>query len=157
MALLASCVCSAPVRGEPLVSLVESEALAQTWVNAGFYSQHFQRDKGLAASNPGLGFEYRYSTHSALTAGRFHNSDGQMSNYAGFVYQPLSLGGLRLGAVLGAIDGYPRMRAGGWFPLVVPVVALEYKRVGFNLVLVPSYKDRLSGAVSLQLKLSLFD
>ncbi len=28
------------------------------WVNAGFYSAHFDTNKGLRNANPGLGFEY---------------------------------------------------------------------------------------------------
>ena len=86
---------------------IENKPLSELWVNPGFYSYHFQRDKGFDDTNPGFGAEYRFSTVASVTAGRFHNSDRQMSNYAGLYYQPWSVGPVRLGAVVGAIDGYP--------------------------------------------------
>ncbi|HEV7815927.1 MAG TPA: hypothetical protein VGP06_12605, partial [Janthinobacterium sp.] len=71
--------------------------------------------------------------------------------------EPVALGPFRLGAVVGAFNGYPKMLDGGWFPALVPVLSYEYKRVGVNLGIVPSYKDRLYGAFSFQLKVKLFD
>jgi hypothetical protein len=137
--------------------MVESTPLSQTWLNFGFYSDHFDRDKGLNNSNPGLGIEYRYSTVASFTGGRFYNSDREYSNYVGWYYQPVALGPFRLGAVVGAFNGYPKMLNGGWFPALIPVISYEYKRVGLNLGIVPSYKDRLYGAFAFQLKVKLFD
>ncbi|MYN03911.1 hypothetical protein GTP41_17595 [Pseudoduganella sp. DS3] len=134
---------------------IEHKPLSELWVNPGFYSYHFQRDKGFDDTNPGIGAEYRFSTVAAVTAGRFHNSDRQMSNYAGIYYQPWSVGPLRLGAVVGGFDGYPKMRNGGWFLAAIPVVSLEYQRVGVNFAIVPTYKERLHGAFSVQLKFKL--
>ena len=144
-------------RADNPFAMVESQPLSQTWLNGGFYSYHFQRDKGLNDSNPGLGLEYRYSTVASVTAGRFYNSDREYSNYLGWYYQPVTLGPFRLGAVLGAFNGYPKMREGGWFPAAIPVISYEYKRVGLNLGIVPSYKDRLYGAFAFQVKVKLFD
>ncbi len=62
----------------------------------------------------------------------------------------------RLGAVVGALDGYPKTRDGGWFPAVIPAVSMEYKYVGTNILIVPSYKNRLYGAISVQVKLRVF-
>jgi hypothetical protein len=146
---------SAHAEQNQFFEIVDSKPLSETWLNAGFYSYHFQRDKGLNDSNPGIGAEYRYSTVAALTAGRFYNSDRQYSNYAGVYYQPFSIGGVRLGAVLGGFNGYPKMRNGGWFLAAVPVASYEYKRVGLNLAFVPTYKDRLYGALSFQLKVKI--
>lgn len=137
--------------------IIDSKPLGEVWLNAGFYSYHLQRDKGLNDSNPGLGTEYRFSSVSSLTAGRFYNSDRKYSNYAGVYYQPFAIGNVRLGAVLGGFDGYPKMRGGGWFLAAIPVASLETARFGVNLSIVPSYKDRLHGAISLQLKLKVFD
>ena len=136
---------------------IESAPLKEVWLNAGFYSYHFQRDKNLNDSNPGLGGEYRFSTVASATAGRFYNSDRAYSNYVGVYYQPFKLGPVRLGAVVGAFDGYPKMRDGGWFPALIPTASFEYQRVGVNVAIVPSYKDRLYGAISVQLKLKVFD
>ena len=137
--------------------LIQPAPLKEVWLNAGFYSYHFQRDKGLNDSNPGLGGEYRFSTVASATAGRFYNSDRAYSNYAGVYYQPIALGPVRIGAVFGAFDGYPKMRNGGWFPAAIPTLSYEYKSVGLNLAIVPTYKDRLYGALSFQLKFKVFE
>jgi hypothetical protein len=136
---------------------LESKPLREVWLNAGFYSQHFDSDKGLNNSNPGIGAEYRFSTVASATAGRFYNSDRTYSNYAGMYYQPFALGPFRLGAVVGLFDGYPKMRDGGWFPAIIPTISYEHKSVGLNVAVVPPYKDRLYGAVSFQLKLKVFE
>jgi hypothetical protein len=136
-------------------SVIENQPLSELWINPGFYSYHFQRDKGFDDTNPGFGAEYRFSTVASVTAGRFHNSDRQMSNYAGVYYQPWAIGPVRLGAVIGGFDGYPKMRDGGWFLAAIPVVSVEYQRVGVNFAIVPTYKERLHGALSVQLKFKL--
>jgi hypothetical protein len=136
-------------------TVIESQPLSELWVNPGFYSYHFQRDKGFDDTNPGFGAEYRFSTVASVTAGRFHNSDRQMSNYAGVYYQPWAIGPVRLGAVVGGFNGYPKMRDGGWFLAAIPVISMEYQRVGVNFAIVPTYKERLHGAFSVQLKFKL--
>lgn len=144
------------VHAQPF-ELIEAKPLSEGWLNAGFYSYHFKRDKGLNGSNPGIGAEYRFSTVASATAGRFYNSDRDYSNYAGVYYQPFALGPFRLGAVAGAFNGYPKMQNGGWFLAAIPTLSYEYKSVGLNLAFVPNYKDRLYGALSFQLKVKLFD
>ena len=134
---------------------IENQPLSELWVNPGFYSYHFQRDKGFDDTNPGWGAEYRFSTVASATAGRFHNSARRMSNYAGVYYQPWAIGPVRLGAVVGGFNGYPKMRDGGWFLAAIPVISMEYQRVGVNFAIVPTYKERLHGALSVQLKFKL--
>jgi hypothetical protein len=136
--------------------MIESQPAAELWVNPGFYSYHFQRDRGFDDTNPGIGAEYRFSSVASVTAGRFHNSDRAISNYAGMYYQPWAIGPLRLGAVVGGFSGYPRMNNGGWFLAAIPVISTEYQRVGVNFAIVPTYKERLHGALSVQLKFKLF-
>ena len=136
---------------------IESAPLKEVWINGGFYSYHFDRNKDLNDSNPGLGAEYRFSTVASATAGRFYNSDRAYSNYIGLYYQPFKIGPVRLGAVIGGFNGYPKMRDGGWFPAAIPTASFEYKSVGVNVAFVPKYKDRLYGALSIQLKLKVFD
>jgi len=138
------------------ISIAEPKPISELWLNPGFYSYHFQKDKGLNNSNFGLGGEYRYSTVSSVTLGIFDNSDRQTSHYVGWYWQPLESGPIRFGAVVGAIDGYPKMLDGGWFIAVMPVASIQYKYFGANLMFVPSYKDRLYGAISLQLKFRVF-
>jgi hypothetical protein len=125
------------------------------WINAGFYSAHFETDKGLRNANPGLGFEYRVNEDWGATAGHFTNSDNAKSNYIGAFYQPWTLSGVKLGVVAGAFNGDPKAFNGGWFPALFPTASLEGQRWGLNVALVPPLKDRLYGAVSFQLKFRL--
>jgi hypothetical protein len=135
---------------------IEAQPINELWINPGFATLHFQSDKDLNGNNRGLGGEYRFSTVASVTAGRFYNSDRMWSNYVGVYYQPWRVGPFRLGAVLGAFDGYPKMRDGGWFPAVIPAVSYEYERVGVNIGIIPTYKDRLYGGISFQAKLKLW-
>ena len=138
-------------------SAQESEPLHQVWIDTGFVTHHFQSDLELNGRNAGVGLEYRFSETMAATAGRFYNSDREHSRYAGLYYQPWTIGGVKLGAVVGAFDGYPKMRDGGWFLSVIPAATFEYKRVGVNIAVVPSYKNRLHGGISMQLKFKLWE
>jgi len=122
------------------------------WVNAGFYSAHFDTDKGLRNANPGIGFEYRWDDTWSATAGRFRNSNDANSSYLGVYYQPWTWAGMKLGVVAGAFNGYPNANHGGWFPALIPTASLERGHWGLNVALVPPLKDRLYGAVSFQLK-----
>ena len=125
------------------------------WLNAGFYSAHFDTNKGLRNANPGLGFEYKVDDTWSATAGRFINSDNAHSSYIGAYYQPWTVAGAKLGVVGGAFNGYPKAFNGGWFPAVIPVATWEGQQFGLNVALVPPLKDRLYGAVSFQLKVRM--
>lgn len=128
---------------------------SRLWLNAGFYSAHFDTDKGLRNANPGLGFEYKLDGPWSATAGRFINSNSAHSNYVGAYYQPWTLAGAKLGVVGGFFNGYPHAFHGGWFPALIPVASWESERLGLNVALVPPMQDRLYGAISFQLKLRL--
>ncbi len=127
------------------------------WLDTGFATYHFESDRKLNGRNPGVGGEYRFTDTMAATAGRFYNSDRKYSRYAGLYYQPWTLGGVKLGAVAGAFDGYPKMRDGGLFLALIPAATYEYKRVGVNVALIPKYKNRLHGGISVQLKVKLWE
>lgn len=122
------------------------------WVNAGFYSAHFDRHRGLENSNPGFGVEYMLDDTYRLTAGTFHNSDRRQSHYIGLYVLPFEWWGARFGAVVGGFDGYPNYRNGNWFPAILPTAAIEGKNWGLNIAFVPTIKNRLYGAISFQLK-----
>ena len=130
---------------------------SRLWLNAGFYSAHFDTNKGLRNANPGLGFEYRMNDDWSATAGRFINSDNAHSSYVGAYYQPWQLGPVKLGVVGGAFNGYPKAFNSGWFPAVIPTASMESGHWGLNVALVPPLKDRLYGAVSFQLKFRFQD
>lgn len=163
----------APAAGLPLLlALLLTSPLAQAghpfteidaapknefWIDSGFLTAHFDNNEDLNGNNKGLGAEYRFSGTMAATLGRFYNSDREWSNYAGVLWQPYALGTVRVGAAIAAFDGYPRMRGGGWFPAVIPTLTYDYQRVGVNVGIIPSYKDRLYGGISVQFKLKVFE
>jgi hypothetical protein len=122
------------------------------WVNAGFYTHHFDPDLDLRDNNLGLGLEYRYRHDQAWTAGMYQNSNWQNSRYLGWYWQPWQWGPVRAGAVAGVFDGYPKANDGGIVPGVIPTISAEYERVGLNVLFVPGYKDQLSTSISFQLK-----
>jgi hypothetical protein len=122
------------------------------WLNAGFYSAHFDTHKGLRNANPGIGLEYKLDDSWSATAGRFINSDNAHSSYIGAYYQPWTFAGAKLSVVGGTFNGYPKAFNGGWFPALIPVASWEWPQVGLNVALVPPLKDRLYGAISFQLK-----
>ena len=126
------------------------------WVNAGFYSLHFDKQAGLRDANAGLGLEVRLNHDWAATAGRFMNSDSVHSNYVGAYYRPWHFAGGQWGFMGGMINGYPKAFNGGWFPAVVPVATWESGRLGLNVSFVPPIQNRLYGAVSFQAKLRVY-
>ena len=137
-----------------------AETSPQIWLNAGTYSHHFNRDKNFRENNVGFGAEVWLRNDHALMGGTFINSDGVRSHYAAYQWRPLHWqpAGMHIGAgiALGAFDGYPRYQNGDWFPVALPVLSIEYKMVGVNLLFVPTIPDRIDGAISLQLKLRVW-
>jgi hypothetical protein len=144
-----------PAAADEPFTKIEADPKSEFWLDSGFATYHFNRGKDLNGANWGLGAEYRFSGTMAVAAGRFKNSDREYSSYAGVIWQPYALGPVRLGAAIAALNGYPRMRDGGWFPALVPTLTWESPRVGVNVGVIPSYKDRLYGGISVQLKIRL--
>lgn len=150
-------VCTPPAHAGDWFTRIDAAPKSEFWLDTGFATAHFDSDKDLNGANKGLAAEYRFSGTMAATAGRFHNSDRQWSNYAGVIWQPYAVGQVRVGLALAAFDGYPHMRGGGWFPAAIPTLTYEYQRVGVNVGIIPTYRDRLYGGVSVQLKFKLFE
>lgn len=132
----------------------------QVWLNPGTFSFHFDRNKNLREDNTGLGAELTLADDHVLTAGSFINSNRRRSNYGAYLWRPLHWqpAGIKLhgGIALGAFDGYPNYRNGGWFPAALPVLAIEGDRVGANIFFVPTIKNRLDGAIAVQFKLRVW-
>jgi hypothetical protein len=156
-ALALLCLLAPVAQADELFTPVDPAPKSEFWLDTGFLTAHFNRGKDLNGENHGLGAEYKFSGTLSAAAGRFYNSDRQYSNYAGVIWQPYAIGRVRIGAAIAAFDGYPHMRGGGWFPAVIPTGTIEWDRVGLNIGVIPSYKDRLYGGISLQLKFKLFD
>ncbi len=155
-ALLAGAFCGFGLVAMPVTAAADTfdlpTELRKVWLNPGFYSYHFDRDKGLEDFNPGIGFEYPIDDTFSVTAGAFRNSDRDRSHYIGLYVMPVEFHGVKLGAVVGGFDGYANYRNGNLFPALIPTAAIEGKRWGLNIAIIPSYKDRLYGALNLQLK-----
>jgi hypothetical protein len=149
--------CAPLAHAQDWFTRIDAAPKSEFWLDTGFATAHFDSDKDLNGANQGLAGEYRFSGTMAATLGRFYNSDRQWSNYAGLIWQPYAVGPVRVGLALAAFDGYPNMRHGGWFPAAIPTLTYEYQRVGVNVGIIPSYRDRLYGGVSVQLKLKLFE
>ena len=137
------------------VVAIAPAVMADVWINPGFYSYHLQRDKGFNNVNTGLGFETSLTDTYSVTAGFFRNSDRETSRYVGVYAMPYKIGAFKAGAAIGAFDGYPKMRDGGWFPALIPTVAYEGSQFGLNVSFIPTVGDKLHGAITFQLKYKL--
>ena len=132
----------------------------QIWLNAGVYSYHFDTEKDLRNNNIGLGVEWALTNNHELLAGTYINSNDERTRYAAYQWRPLhwDLAGVHIGGgiVLGAFDGYPNYRDGGWFVAPLPVLSIEGRWLGANISLIPTVKDRFDGALAIQLKLRVW-
>ena len=138
-----------------------AEYSPQVWVNPGIYSYHFDRSKNYRDNNIGVGAEVLITKNHGVMAGTFINSDRARSQYVAYQWRPLHWEifesfNVSAGVILGAFDGYPRMRNGGWFVAPLPLLAVEGKRFGANFTIVPNYGNRLHGAVAIQLKMKVW-
>lgn len=146
----------------PLTAAGEDAAAfrTQVWLNPGAYSHHFDRNRDFRENNIGFGAEVALGPDSTWMLASFINSERARSRYAGWQWRPLhgQFAGMQVhaGIVAAAFDGYPRVRDGGWFLSLLPVVALEGDRLGLNLSVVPTIQDRLNGAILFQVKLRVW-
>ena len=132
----------------------------RVWLSPGIYSQHFDSSKHLRNDNPGLSVEVALARDHALIGGSYINSNRARTHYGAYQWRPLhwQLAGLDVGAglALGAFDGYPHYRNGGWFVAPLPVLAVEGRRFGVNLSVIPTIRNRLDGALAVQVKLRIW-
>jgi len=137
----------------------DAESSRQVWLNPGFFSWHFDSNKDFRSDNWGVGAEVVFTPDHTVMAGNFINSGGERSNYASYQWRPLhwrpSDIDVSAGIGLGVVDGYP-YHNGGWFAALFPLLAVEGKRIGANFSVVPTIKDRLHGAMVLQIKLRVW-
>ena len=139
------------------INVVEPKPKSEFWINPGMYSYHFQKDQNLNNNNWGVGLEYRFNTVASATIGNYKNSDNGHSSYAGIYYQPFAIGPLKVGVVAGGFNGYQSTNNGGWFPAVLPAITVEEGRFGVNVFFIPTVGDRVHGAISLQLKIKIYE
>jgi hypothetical protein len=137
------------------ILLAAPAAMADVWLNPGFFSYHFDKEKNLNNNNHGFGVEASISKTYSLTAGVFENSNRATSHYIGAYVMPFQRGSFKAGAAVGGFDGYPNMREGGWFPAIVPTVAIEGRRVGLNISYTPKIGEKINSVVSFQVKFNV--
>jgi hypothetical protein len=137
------------------ILLAAPAAMADVWLNPGFFSYHFDKEKNLNNNNHGFGVEASISKTYSLTAGVFENSNRATSHYIGAYVMPFQRGAFKAGAAVGGFDGYPNMREGGWFPAIVPTVAIEGRRVGLNISYTPKIGEKINSVVSFQVKFNV--
>ena len=96
----------------------------------------------------------------ALIGGSYINSNRARTHYGAYEWRPLhwQVAGLDVGAgvALGAFDGYPNYRNGGWFVAPLPLLSVEGRYVGVNLSVIPTIRNRLDGALAVQIKLRVW-
>jgi hypothetical protein len=139
------------------IEVIKPQSKSEIWVNPGMYSYHFQKDQNLNNNNWGIGLEYRFNTVASATIGNYRNSDNDRSSYLGIYYQPIALGPVKLGVVAGGFNGYQSTNNGGWFPAVLPAITVEEGRFGANIFFIPTVGDKVHGALSVQLKIKLYE
>jgi hypothetical protein len=88
-------------------------------------------ESGFSSATPGLGILCK-QTDTLLGAGVYSNSIGNLSKYAFAGWRPLQIDAIKLGVIVGVVDGY-RMNNGGAAPMAALVAS--YKHI--NLTLIP--------------------
>ena len=153
LVLLAALAAPSSFAASPAPALnLEPPSSGQVWLNVGGFSRHFDRQAGHNENNFGLGIEYRTSPEIAYMAGSYRNSVRKNTHFAAVNWQPWTMGGFKLGAAVGVMNGYPAMNRGGNFFAALPMATYEGRRFGVNVGLIPSMKD-VDGAVVVQFKL----
>jgi hypothetical protein len=136
------------------------ESWPQVWLNPGIYSQHFDSGKGLRNNNIGFGAEVVLASDHVLMAGSFINSNRARTHYGAYEWRPLhwqfSGFGVGAGIAVGAFDGYPNYRHGGWFVAPLPMLSIEGRTLGANISLIPTVANRFDGALAVQIKLRVW-
>jgi hypothetical protein len=138
------------------IDVVEPIPRNEVWLNPGLLSYHFDQNKDFNSLNYGFGVEYRFSAVTSLTAGTYRNSYYRQSNYIGAYWQPFAIGPIHIGVVAGGFNGYSNTNSGGWFPAILPAFTVEGDLIGFNLLVIPTIPNRVSGSLSFQMKIKVF-
>lgn len=125
---------------------------AAAWANFGGVSHHLDRGNQ-NEFNPGFGFEKEVGGFN-LMAGAYRNSIRQSSKYFAVEKIIVERGAFGLGVLAGFVDGYA-LNNGGFIPVVVPTLTVEYGRIGARVMYTPGLEEKASAAVSLQFRLRL--
>ena len=106
--------------------------------------------KAYNALNLGAGIRYQFNGDWAVQAGAYRNSYYRTSAYAAADYTPFEVGGLRLGASVGLVTGYPRLREGRAAPFGGLSIRKDFESVNVILRGIPPCA-KTSGVLALEL------
>ena len=152
--------CAALYAAAAQAGATPQESWPQVWLNPGIYAQHFDSGKGLRNNNIGFGAEVVLAGDHVLMAGSFINSNRARSQFGAYQWRPLhwQFSGVDVsaGIAVGAFDGYPNYRHGGWFVAPLPMLAIEGRTFGANISLIPTVANRFDGALAVQIKLRVW-
>ena len=87
-------------------------------------------EEGFRAVVPGIGIFCR-EDNSVAGVGVYSNSIGKRSNYAIVGNQPWNLKGIRIGGILGIVDGY-QLNNGGMVPMAA--AAISWGDINFTVI-----------------------
>ncbi len=136
------------------------DAWPHVWLSPGIYSWHFDTSKGLRNDNVGASVQLDLAPEHGFLAGTYINSNRARTHYGAYAWRPLQWRfdgvDVGLGAAIGAFDGYPNYRHGGWFVAPLPVASIEGRYLGANLVFIPTIANRLDGALGIQVRLRVW-
>lgn len=85
---------------------------------------------------PGIGALCELRENTRLAVGTFYNSYRRTSNYVGVVWQPVNLGPVRAGVMVGAVTGY-KFDASIALPLAAFAFSVPVGRVELHLAAIP--------------------
>ena len=109
-------------------------------LQTGGLSYHIPRGHEFNEVNLGLGLEYRWTEHTAVSFGFFRNSNNRNSRYVLAQYHPWEFNGVRFGVTGGIVNGYSGLRNGKFGPIAMPSFSVQWKHAGINVAIVPPTK-----------------
>ena len=137
-----------------------ADSWPHVWINPGLYSYHFDRSTDHRENNSGIGVELQITDDHMLMAGSYINSAYTRSHYALYAWRPLhweaSSVRFSAGIAIAAFDGYESYNDGALFFAPLPLLAVEWKRLGVNFTYVPAVNESLDAAIAIQLKLRVW-
>ena len=119
-----------------IATLVSTQALALD-CRPHLHLTAFHVGPDTQASTPGLGVFCREST-ALVAAGLLQNSIGQVSKYASVGWQPLEIGGVKVGGFAGLIDGY-KYKNGTAFPFAGAIISVPVGLAEVQVQIMPKW------------------
>jgi len=135
-----------------VAALLTGSARADTWLSATVASYHFDRSRDFNEHNWGIGIEHDAPSGKArFIGGIYRDSFDRDNRYIGISYTPLKLGPASFGVAIGL------QHAGTLLPMFLPVVQIEGKNFGINIVAAPRISETTTGFLGAQIKFKAFE